>query len=78
MSQPDNPFYGRLSSSFVPGFVAYFSSGVCVCEFSENAECLESPTEVLRILDATLSYGQNESFLGLEEQNEVSCTHSLA
>lgn len=78
MLQPDIPFYGRLSPSFVPEFVAYFSPGVCVQEFSGNIEYLESSTEILRILDAILSYGQNESFLGLEEQDEISCTHSLA
>lgn len=78
MSQPDIPFYGRLSPSFVPVFVAYFCSGVCVQEFSRNSECMETSTEILRILDVVLSYGQNESFLGLEEQNEVSCTLSLA
>lgn len=78
MSQPDIPFYGRFSPGFVPVFVAYFSLGVCVCEFSGNIECSESSTEIMRILDAILSYGQNESLLGLQEQDEVSCTHSLA
>lgn len=39
---------------------------------------METSIEILRILDVVLSYGQNESFLGLEEQDEVSCTHSLA
>lgn len=54
MSQPAISFYGRLSPSFVPGLVARFSSGVCVHEFSGNIECLESSTEILRILDAIL------------------------
>lgn len=78
VSQPNIQFYGRLSPSFVPVFVAYLSSGVCVHEFSGDIEYLESSTEILRILDAIPSCGQNESFLGLVEQDEVSCAHSLA